>query len=41
MTVEHPGGSTACILRTDASGVVTGAGMVRTTRKLFDGKIFS
>ena len=41
MSVEHPGGSTACILRTDASGVVTGAGMVRTTRKLFDGEIFS
>ena len=41
MLVEHPGGSTACILRTDASGVVIGAGMVRTTRKLFDGEIFS
>jgi 4-oxalomesaconate tautomerase len=41
ISVEHPGGSTACILRTDASGVVTGAGMVRTTRKLFDGEIFS
>ena len=41
MSVEHPGGSTACILLTDASGVVTGAGMVRTTRKLFDGEIFS
>ena len=40
MMVEHPGGSTACILRTDADGAVTGSGMLRTTRKLFDGEIF-
>ena len=40
MMVEHPGGSTACILRTDADGAVTSSGMLRTTRKLFDGEIF-
>ena len=40
MMVEHPGGSTACIMRTDADGAVTGSGMLRTTRKLFDGEIF-
>lgn len=37
--VEHPSGAVPIILEHDASGV-TGAGMILTARKLFDGTIF-
>ena len=40
MAVEHPNGATACVLHCDADGRVEKAGMVRTARKLFDGRIF-
>ena len=40
VAVEHPNGATACILQCDADGAVARAGMMRTTRKLFDGLIF-
>ncbi|EZP52332.1 4-oxalomesaconate tautomerase [Sphingomonas sp. RIT328] len=39
--VEHPSGITPCVIETDADGVVTGAGMIRTARKLFDGTLFA
>jgi 4-oxalomesaconate tautomerase len=38
--VEHPTGATACVVELDEAGAVTGAGMVRTARKLFDGRVF-
>lgn len=40
VAVEHPNGATACVLQCDADGAVARAGMMRTTRKLFDGLIF-
>jgi 4-oxalomesaconate tautomerase len=39
LDVEHPSGTTACV-ELDEAGVVMGAGMVRTARKLFDGLVF-
>ncbi|RSU45997.1 4-oxalomesaconate tautomerase [Sphingomonas sp. S-NIH.Pt15_0812] len=41
LSIEHPSGITPCLIETDADGVVTGAGMIRTTRKLFDGTLFA
>lgn len=38
--IAHPSGVTDCVIETDAAGVVTSAGMLRTARKLFDGTIF-
>ncbi len=38
--IAHPSGVTDCVIETDAAGGVTSAGMLRTARKLFDGKIF-
>ena len=40
LAVEHPGGATGCVLELDDAGNVARAGMLRTTRKLFDGVIF-
>ena len=40
MAVEHPNGATTCVLECDAQDRVLRAGMMRTTRKLFDGLIF-
>ena len=40
MAVEHPNGATACVLECDDDNRVLKAGMMRTTRKLFDGMIF-
>ena len=40
MAVEHPNGATSCVLQCDGDGAVAQAGMMRTTRKLFDGQIF-
>jgi len=40
MAVEHPNGATACVLECDDDDNVLKAGMMRTTRKLFDGMIF-
>lgn len=38
--VEHPSGAAPVILMRDADGAVTGAGTVRTARKLFQGRVF-
>ena len=40
VSVEHPNGATACVMHCDSDGAVLRAGMMRTTRKLFDGMIF-
>ena len=40
MAVEHPNGATGCVLECDGDDRVLKAGMMRTTRKLFDGMIF-
>jgi len=39
MMIEHPSGATPTVLNLEA-GRIVGAGMVRTARKLFDGKVF-
>lgn len=39
--VEHPSGTLEVLVETDASGKVTGAGTLRTARKLFDGEAFA
>ncbi|MGO4914774.1 4-oxalomesaconate tautomerase [Pseudogemmobacter sp. W21_MBD1_M6] len=38
--IEHPGGAAEVLIVTDASGRITGAGTLRTARKLFDGRVF-
>ena len=38
--IEHPTGAAEVLLERDASGAVTGAGTLRTARKLFDGRVF-
>lgn len=38
--VEHPSGAAEVFLKRDSKGIVTGAGTLRTARKLFDGRVF-
>ena len=38
--IEHPTGAAEVLIERDADGLVTGAGTVRTARKLFDGRVF-
>ncbi|MCW1932833.1 4-oxalomesaconate tautomerase [Pararhodobacter zhoushanensis] len=38
--IEHPTGAAEVLIETDADGAVTGAGTLRTARKLFDGRVF-
>lgn len=38
--VEHPTGAAEVLLARDPGGAVTGAGMLRTARKLMDGRVF-
>ena len=41
LDIEHPSGATRCVVELDDAGQVIGAGIVRTARKLFDGRIFA
>lgn len=38
--IEHPTGAAEVLLTFDAAGKVSGAGTLRTARKLFDGRVF-
>jgi len=38
--VEHPLGATPAVIELDNENKVVSAGMLRTTRKLFEGKVF-
>src|SRR3546814_17045465 len=38
--VEHPTGTTECVVTVDEHGQPTEAGMLRTARKLMDGTVF-
>ncbi|WP_228028413.1 4-oxalomesaconate tautomerase [Donghicola mangrovi] len=38
--IEHPSGAAEVMIRTDATGAVTGAGTLRTARKLMQGRVF-
>ncbi|KLD69606.1 4-oxalomesaconate tautomerase [Xanthomonas pisi] len=40
LEVEHPSGSTGCVIERDAHGAVVRAAVLRTARKLFDGVLF-
>ena len=41
LSVEHPTGEMSCVLATDSTGAVTSAALLRTARKLMDGKVFA
>jgi len=41
LSVEHASGETTCVMQLDAGGAVTSAAMLRTARKLMDGRIFA
>ncbi len=41
LSIEHPGGEMTVTVDTDAAGAVTGAAVLRTARKLFDGMVFA
>ena len=41
LSVEHPTGEMSCVLGTDADGTVTSAALLRTARKLMDGRVFA
>jgi 4-oxalomesaconate tautomerase len=38
--IEHPTGAAEVLIERDGNGAVTGAGTLRTARKLFDGRVF-
>lgn len=40
LSVEHPSGETTCVIELDSNGTVISAAMLRTARKLMDGKVF-
>jgi len=40
LDVEHPTGTTGCVIDVHEDGTITGAAMLRTARKLFDGMLF-
>ncbi|MDB5711440.1 MAG: 4-oxalomesaconate tautomerase [Sphingomonas bacterium] len=40
LSVEHPTGEMSCVLALDENGAVTSAALLRTARKLMDGKVF-
>ncbi len=40
LSVEHPTGEMTCVLETDDAGEVVSAALLRTARKLMDGKVF-
>ena len=40
LSVEHPTGEMSCVLGLDEHGAVTSAALLRTARKLMDGKVF-
>jgi len=40
LSVEHPTGEMSCVLSLDAAGQVTSAALLRTARKLMDGRVF-
>jgi 4-oxalomesaconate tautomerase len=40
LSVEHPTGETTCVMELDETGAVTTSAMLRTARKLMDGKVF-
>jgi len=40
MSVEHASGETTCVMELDSNGAVISAAILRTARKLMDGKVF-
>lgn len=41
MSVEHASGETSCVMRLDGNGAVVSAAVLRTARKLMDGRVFA
>ncbi len=40
ISIEHPSGETTCVMEIEKSGAVKSAAMLRTARKLMDGKVY-
>jgi 4-oxalomesaconate tautomerase len=40
MSIEHPSGETTCVMELDSSGAVISSAILRTARKLMDGRVF-
>ncbi|MFK8031908.1 MAG: 4-oxalomesaconate tautomerase [Gammaproteobacteria bacterium] len=40
MSIEHASGETTCVMETDSNGIVKRSAMLRTARKLMDGKVY-
>ncbi len=40
LSVEHPSGEMSCVLETDENGAVVSAALLRTARKLMDGRVY-
>jgi 4-oxalomesaconate tautomerase len=40
LSVEHASGETTCVMELDSAGAVISAAMLRTARKLMDGRVF-
>ncbi|MCH9693330.1 MAG: 4-oxalomesaconate tautomerase [Gammaproteobacteria bacterium] len=40
MSIEHPSGETTCIMELDSDGAVASSAILRTARKLMDGRVF-
>ncbi|HNP34386.1 MAG TPA: 4-oxalomesaconate tautomerase [Woeseiaceae bacterium] len=41
MSIEHASGETTCVIELDSNGAVVSSALVRTARKLMDGKVFA
>jgi len=41
LSVEHPTGEMSCVLELDSAGAVRSAALLRTARKLMDGRVFA
>lgn len=41
ISIEHPSGETSVVVDTNANGSISNAAIIRTTRKLFDGYVFT
>ncbi|NNF95113.1 MAG: 4-oxalomesaconate tautomerase [Altererythrobacter sp.] len=41
LSVEHPTGETTCVLQTGDGGEIVSSGLLRTARKLMDGRVFA
>ncbi len=41
MSIEHASGETTCVIELDSNGAVVSSAILRTARKLMDGRVFA